>query len=537
MKKSRYRLPVIAACVLLSLSSCKDDFLSPEQIDLVYNEVYWSSEKDAEKAVLGIYSLYRGLMVNAQMYDRGDVTTGYFNRGWNGGSSNALYLPGNFSDVSGNQKSWGSLESYANWHGFYKVIAQANMVISNMEKMSPGLFAEGRKEALLGEAYFLRALTYYHIACIWGNAPVITDAIESSSQVIDSDKLLINIPRSSDIEVVNLVLSDTEKAISMLQYGNPGTAGWGIRANKGSAQALSGYANLWMAFLKERDGQPFDAHLTAAVQSLEDVVSKGGYSLVGYTGEAAVRQLFEGQSTEAVFELNISVEQGESYRVDNGGIEFLTCKLPPLDGDASKDRASNINFVPFSKKEFIYPEYPQDIRAELFWEAWDSNYDEPFSDVSNVATDRNKVTWMTKFASFTVDPARQWNEYVAYFAEANIPVFRLTDVKLLLAEAYVKNNDPGRALPIVNEIRQRAGLDAYTGTELLKEILQQRTSELIGEGKLFFDFVRNNYFPGVSAMTPERYAQEGYYWPVSGNILTTNKEIEQTPYWNGKTTW
>src|SRR5690606_25865808 len=159
MKKSRYRLPVIAACVLLSLSSCKDDFLSPEQIDLVYNEVYWSSEKDAEKAVLGIYSLYRGLMVNAQMYDRGDVTTGYFNRGWNGGSSNALYLPGNFSDVSGNQKSWGSLESYANWHGFYKVIAQANMVISNMEKMSPGLFAEGRKEALLGEAYFLRALT------------------------------------------------------------------------------------------------------------------------------------------------------------------------------------------------------------------------------------------------------------------------------------------------------------------------------------------------------------------------------------------
>lgn len=537
MKKLLYKLPLIAAFFLLGLSSCKDDFLSPEQIDLVYNEVYWSSEKDAEKAVLGIYSLYRGLMVNAQMYNRGDVTTGYFNRGWNGGSNNALYLPGNFTNVSGNQKSWGSIEDYANWHGFYKVIAQANMVIANMEKMPAELFAQGRKESLLGEAHFMRALTYYNIACIWGNAPRITEAIESSSQVINSDKLLINIPRSSDIEIMELVLSDTETAIASLQYGSPGSAAWGIRANKGSAQALSGYAHLWMAFLKERDGQPFDTHITSAVQSLEEVVQNGGYSLVSYSGEAAVRQLFEGQSTEAVFELNISLEQGESYRVDNGGIEFLTCKLPPLDGDASKDRASNINFVPYSKKTFVYPEYPQDKRADLFWEAWDSNYDEPFSDVSNVATDRNKVTWMTKFASFTVDPARQWNEYVAYFAESNIPVFRFTDVKLLLAEAYLKHNEPGKAVPIVNEIRQRAELDPYSGSDLLAEILQQRTAELIGEGKIFFDYVRNNHFPGVSAMTPERYAQEGYYWPVSGNILTTNKEVEQTPYWNGKTTW
>jgi hypothetical protein len=101
----------------------------------------------------------------------------------------------------------------------------------------------------------------------------------------------------------------------------------------------------------------------------------------------------------------------------------------------------------------------------------------------------------------------------------------------------VKNNNAAAALPIVDEIRSRAGLQPFSGTDLMKEILQERTSELIGEGKIFFDYVRNNYWPFASAMTPERYAQEGYYWPVSSNILTTNKLIGQTPYWNGKTTW
>jgi len=38
-------------------------------------------------------------------------------------------------------------------------------------------------------------------------------------------------------------------------------------------------------------------------------------------------------------------------------------------------------------------------------------------------------------------------------------------------------------------------------------------------------------------MTSTRVLQEGYYWPVSSNVLTSNKLIHQTPYWNGKTVW
>lgn len=528
---------IIIIAVVTLLPACKKDFLSPKQVDLVYNEVYWSSQNDAEKAVLGIYSLYRALMVNGQMYNRGDATTGLFNTGWNGGSDGNFYLPGNFSDPNSTQRSWGSIESYADWQEFYKVIAHANLVIAHIKTMPDNLFTAGKKGSLLGEAYFLRALTYYNIACIWGNAPLIDEAIESSVQVINADNTLVNRARSSDIEIMDSVISDAQKAIGMLNYGDPASPDWGIRANKGSALALTGYAEVWMAFLKKRNGQSNNADIANAVKVLEDVVTNGRYSLAGYPNESAVKDMYNGQSSESVFELNISSSQGESYRVDNGGVEFLTCEVAPLDSDVTQNRASDINFVPYSNKQYIYPEYPADARANLFFAAWDSPYNEPFSDVSAVATDRSKVTWMTKFASFTVDQSRQPNEYDAYFAEANIPVFRFTGVELLLAEAYVDNNEPGKALGIVNQIRSRAGLTAYSGADLLSEVLQEETSELIGEGQLYFAYVRNDYFPVPSVMTPDRYSQQGYYWPVSSNILTSNKLVKQTSYWKGKTNW
>ncbi|MES1159861.1 MAG: RagB/SusD family nutrient uptake outer membrane protein, partial [Bacteroidota bacterium] len=328
----------ILILILLSVvaGGCKKSFLSPEQKDLVYNEVYWKTSKDAERGVLGVYSLYRGLMVNAQLYNRGDVTTGLINKGWNGGSDANLYQPGDFTNISGTQKSWGAMESYADWNGFYKVVAQDNLVITHLEGMSESLFTKGQKASLLGEAYFLRALVYYNIACIWGDAPLLTQSIESSTQVITTDNTLVNTPRSTDMEVLGQVLDDAGKAVANMDYGTPGTDAWGIRANKGSAEALSGYANLWMAFLKKREGQPFDMNITNAVTALEDLVTNGHYSLASYGSADAVLAMFKGKSSEAVFELNISADQNESYRVDQGGIEFLTCKLPPLDGDVTK---------------------------------------------------------------------------------------------------------------------------------------------------------------------------------------------------------
>lgn len=521
---------------------CKN-LLEPEQVDLVYNEVFWKNQKDAETALLGTYSLYRGLMADANWYERGDATTGLINRGWNGGSSDALYKPGDYSSVSSTQRAWGGLEGFSDWSKFYKVVAHANLVIKKIEGMPDNVFSSDAKNQLLGEAYFLRALVYFNILRNWGNAPYISDAIESSEQVINEDLTPVLIGRTKDSEIAKNVLADVNLAISKLKYATSGSAGWGIRANRGSAEALAGHTNMWMYFLAQRDNLPTpEKYLTDAITDLEAMKTNGGYSLIDYNLPDAIITLYKGQSSESVFELNISSDQNESYRIDNGGVENITCKVVPLDGDATKDKASSIDFIPKSQKNLIYPDYDfdnqsGDIRANMFFAAWDSPYNDAFSDVSPTSTDRNLVTWMKKYALMTVDPSHSWNEYVPYFAEANIPVFRYTDTYLLLAEAYVKSNQTGKAKELIDVIRSRAGLAPFSGEDLLKEVLQQRVSELIGEGQIYYDMVRNNSFLNPQVMGSDRYQQQGYYWPVSSKILVSNKLISQTPYWNGKTSW
>jgi len=534
---------LIIVLIFPVLFGCSD-FLEPEQVNVVYNEVFWKTQSDAEVGLLGIYGLYRGLKVNSEnWYDKGDFTTGFFRGGWNGGSSSRLYQVGDFSTPTGDNKSWGALEGPSNWSDFYKVVSQANMVIHKLEAMPDNVFASGVKDKFIGEAYFMRALVYFDILRIWGNAPLFLDMVESSDQVIDEDLSPVTIPRAKDTDIAQNVLADAALAVSKLKYGTIGSSEWGIRANRGSAEALLGHANMWMHFLAVRDNLPEPAqYLTAAINALESMKTNGGYSLVSYSSGDPLRALYEYTSSESVFCLNVSSAQNESYRVDHGGIQYITSKLTPLDGDITKDRASHINWVPRNLKNVMYPEYDfdtqtGDIRCHLFFEAWDSHYNDPFSDVSSTATDRTMVTWMKKYAMVSPDPSREWNEYVAYFAEADIPIFRYTDLHLLLAEAYVKSGQSGKALPLVNEIRSRAGLNPYSGGDLLREILQQRICELIGEGQLFFDMVRNNYFPNSGTMDPVRYQQQGYYWPVASDVLTRNKQIKQTPYWNGKTQW
>ncbi len=521
-------------------------FLDPEQVNLIYNEVFWKTQTDAEVGLSGTYALYRGLMASSDnWYSRADATTGFIRSGWNGGSSSYLYTNGIYTDIANPSKMWGSLESYADWGDFYKVVAQANMVIRKIEEIPVEAFKDGQKEKILGEAYFLRALVYFNILRIWGNAPYISEMIESSSQVIDEDLSPVVVPRTDDVVICQNALADVYKAVGYLDFSTPGSEGWGTRANKGSALALCGHLNLWMHFLAKRDrlSQPKE-YVKAAVEALEEFSKGSNCSYVSYGSRENVQAMYRGGSTEAVFELNISAESNESYRADKGGVTARTCKMTSFDGDPVKDRSTQIDWIPYTQKAKMYPEYDfvtgaGDVRPALFFGAWDSEYNEPVNDTGGLENDRTKVTWLTKYAMFTVDNDKKVDEYVAYFAEADIPVFRYTDIMLLLAEAYVKNNQPGKALPIVNDIRVRAGIGDYRGddSDLLDEIMQQRIGELFGEGHLYYDMVRNNWFPNDHLMTPAKYRQEGYYWPVSSSVMKMNHLIGQTPYWDGKTRW
>ncbi|MBO5194255.1 MAG: hypothetical protein J6B62_05110, partial [Bacteroidales bacterium] len=89
---------IIFAVSVIPFCGCSR-FLDPEQVNLIYNEVFWKTQTDAEVGLAGTYALYRGLMASSDnWYSSADATTGFIRCGWNGGSSSYLYTNGIYTD-------------------------------------------------------------------------------------------------------------------------------------------------------------------------------------------------------------------------------------------------------------------------------------------------------------------------------------------------------------------------------------------------------------------------------------------------------
>lgn len=75
-------------------------------------------------------------------------------------------------------------------------------------------------------------------------------------------------------------------------------------------------------------------------------------------------------------------------------------------------------------------------------------------------------------------------------------IIRYADVLLMAAEAYNKDNQDDKAVPLIKQVRERAGATDHsswenlTGTDLFNVIVKERQLELAFEGHRFWDLVR-----------------------------------------------
>jgi len=95
------------------------------------------------------------------------------------------------------------------------------------------------------------------------------------------------------------------------------------------------------------------------------------------------------------------------------------------------------------------------------------------------------------------------------FADTDYPMFRLSDVMLMYAEAVLRGGQGGsasQALAYVNQVRTRAGAPATTASALtLSSILDERGRELFWEGHRRTDLIRFGLYT------------TGYNWPYKGS--------------------
>jgi hypothetical protein len=495
---------------LFSMIGCTD-ILDQEPLGITTPDNFWVSQPNAESAVAGCYGLLKNTLIDNSAF----LFWGEFPGMTFMNSKNWIV---NYIEDSGNYVL-AYRDNTRNWKGFYRAANWALAIEKHISEMPDSKFKSvAEKNRLIGEAAFIRSLSYFYMARIWGDVPIVKDVIESSDQLV-KDGYIVTLPREDEKKVLDYSLEAANKAISLLQYSAPGEPRWAIQANKGSAEALKAHIALWYAS-RDNDNPQIIAQAIAAASA---VINNSNASLIDYVneGEDGFNEMCKGQSKTGLFEINIDSEMNESFRVTSNDNTHtgLTLNYPIFKEASGSSPLIDPNFYG-SKMMDSNPDRINDVRKDYF-----------FSDYN-----RSNESYLKKYSHRTKDASA--SDAYANFSESNILIFRLADIYLLRAEANMRLNNSGAAVADINMIRSKANVPDYTGatdrTALTKAIFDERAIEFVGEGQSGFDRIRMNYFDGVGWTNPARTAEEGYFWPVHPDIISINSAIIQTDYWKGK---
>jgi hypothetical protein len=176
--------------------------------------------------------------------------------------------------------SWiGTITSSISSYWNYGHIRNANYFIQQLPTHA-GNFTEGNINIWLGEAYFIRAFTYFAMTMRYGGIPITQEAVNYTGQPVEE----LMKPREKEVDCYNFILSDLDEAIRLLPVTNE--AG---RASKYAAYGLKARVALWAATIAKYGniqldgilGVPADQAKTfyqiAHEAALE--TAKGGYEL------------------------------------------------------------------------------------------------------------------------------------------------------------------------------------------------------------------------------------------------------------------
>jgi hypothetical protein len=210
------KIYLLTLCAGLLFSSC-EKFLETKPSDTVIPEAYFNTEAEAEIALAGVYDI----LGKSNTYGR-----------------NLFYDMDLADDAFAAQSTWVqevSLYNYSPsdtkitdlWSLLYTGINRANILLENIDRVP---IEEEKRNAIKGQALFLRAYYYFILTVNWGDVPL---RLSSTKDVSDN-----NLPFSPYKEVYDQIVSDMEKAEGLVypvsKYSNAGRVSksvvWGILA-------------------------------------------------------------------------------------------------------------------------------------------------------------------------------------------------------------------------------------------------------------------------------------------------------------------
>ena len=370
------------------------------------------------------------------------------------------------------------------WIGLYSVIAQCNTVITAIQQQASPSISAADKNAAIGEAKFIRAVAYYHLAIFYGAVPIIED----------NTKLIKNplLPRNIISDVYKFAANDLRFAANNL----PLTDVKG-RVTTWSAQGMLGKVYLTMAGVGKSGGVRDQALLDSAKKYAGNVCKNSGLELFGQNDPngQGYYDFFRPQNSdnpESLFSLQWAPGVGYGNGNDIQTYFSPTSQvLPQKQGGWEPLQPTYDLYRMYSAKDTVRRKatimlngdfYPELDQADGGYKATGTGMKKH---VIGNEKDNNSPT-MDIWSSI---------EHVA--------ILRLSDVYLVYAEAILGNNastsDPD-ALKYFNLVRTRAGVDKLTTPLDAATLRTERRVELAFEGQYWQALVRYSYYDPTNAV-------------------------------------
>jgi hypothetical protein len=366
-----------------------------------------------------------------------------------------------------------SVETF--WDALYKAVGRANVVIERV----PGVqgLEPAERDQLLGQAHFVRALTYHNLVKFWG---------DTASSGLGVPLVLIppadisqagQVTRATTGEVYAQILSDLNDAETLMV----GSSSDSHRANLWAIRALRARVYL------------YQKNYVGAESEAQAVATQGGYSLATNYSD-----LFSADGTdtpEDIFRLHFDAVDfcWEGYYYRHSEAQGRREISPSVNLIQAYDPAFNGSPATYN---------PTDLRGQ-----WNITFYDPTDGTSVYGS-----KWPTGIGA------------------EDIHVFRLAEVLLIQAEAEARQNKLAEAEATLTPIRTRAGLpaaglDTMSQANAITAILQERRLELAMEGDRWPDLVRTgrvqNFLPTVASFQT--------LYPIPLNELDVAPGLTQNP--------
>ncbi|MEJ7560596.1 MAG: RagB/SusD family nutrient uptake outer membrane protein [Pedobacter sp.] len=497
-----------SAVIILGSTSCKK-LLTQEPKYSTHQAVFWKTSSDAKSAIAGNYALLRDAFTDKEnrYYMYGDaVAKNYFTIQYAGDGLEGIQT-GDFTFQY-------NLNTLGNYTKYYKSIAMSNIAIANIDKMTLEQLKDAENPAqfkrdMMGQAYFLRALSYFSVVKVWGDAPLVTEAYDDPLSAPE-------LGRSTKIQVMKQIEDDCHKAYELLtwSYANSGDAK--VTANRGSVYALLAHLYLWRATMSDvSNSSPILADVNSADTTINALISKGGYrNTIGRPADASrYKETFIGRSTEGIFEFNMSENTLEGSFA-NIGTRFLN--------------STYINNYGSEGRFFVVPGY---LSTYFGSDTTDVRFKEGFalrSTAKPISVKYSNVIYR--------NPGQKLDPYLSN----NMIIFRLSDMQLLKAEIALYKGDAATATTIINGFRTRHSENpvlvsaGQNVSQVMDQYIIERSKELFLEGHLFYDLLRTRRYGTIDWLTASRFAREGFYFPIDPALFRQNPNLKQTTYWLGR---